>query len=149
MIWFLPAVPDKMISLSSTSPSMTVCWSPPLRQSFSAYSRNAMRRWQRENWQSPSLTGRGTYTLLMSGNTMIHKPLTHCPRYRVEFRVKKEGWGGGSTRVVVFQKGQGDLAQLKPGGKTLAITIGDGLPKSSSKLRDKKIKWNNKEHHKT
>ncbi|CAN9500314.1 unnamed protein product [Ophioblennius macclurei] len=50
---------------------------------------------------------------------------------RLEFRVKKEGWGGGGTRVLVFQKGQGDLAQLKPGGKTLSVTVGDGLPKSS------------------
>uniref|UniRef100_A0A665WNW2 Osteoclast-stimulating factor 1 n=1 Tax=Echeneis naucrates TaxID=173247 RepID=A0A665WNW2_ECHNA len=55
---------------------------------------------------------------------------------RLEFRVKKEGWGGGGSRVVVFQRGQGDLAQLKPGGKTLTITIGDGLPKSSSKLKE-------------
>uniref|UniRef100_A0A669E158 Osteoclast-stimulating factor 1 n=1 Tax=Oreochromis niloticus TaxID=8128 RepID=A0A669E158_ORENI len=53
---------------------------------------------------------------------------------RLEFRVKKEGWGGGGTRIVVFQKGPGDLAQLKPGGKTLSVTIGDGLPKSSSSL---------------
>uniref|UniRef100_A0A3Q3G356 Osteoclast-stimulating factor 1 n=1 Tax=Kryptolebias marmoratus TaxID=37003 RepID=A0A3Q3G356_KRYMA len=50
---------------------------------------------------------------------------------RLEFRVKKEGWGGGSSRVVVFQRGPGDLAQLKPAGKTLTVTIGDGLPKSS------------------
>lgn len=61
---------------------------------------------------------------------------THCPPPRLEFRVKKEGWGGGSSRLVVFQRGQGDLAQLKPGGKTLSITIGDGLPKNSSKLHD-------------
>uniref|UniRef100_A0A3Q3LAM8 Osteoclast-stimulating factor 1 n=1 Tax=Mastacembelus armatus TaxID=205130 RepID=A0A3Q3LAM8_9TELE len=54
---------------------------------------------------------------------------------RLEFRVKKEGWGGGSSRVVTFQRGQGDLAQLKPGGKTLCITIGDGLPKSSKPTR--------------
>uniref|UniRef100_A0AAX7UHD3 Osteoclast-stimulating factor 1 n=1 Tax=Astatotilapia calliptera TaxID=8154 RepID=A0AAX7UHD3_ASTCA len=53
---------------------------------------------------------------------------------RLEFRVKKEGWGGGGTRIVVFQKGPGDVAQLKPGGKTLSVTIGDGLPKSSSSL---------------
>uniref|UniRef100_A0AAQ6A986 Osteoclast-stimulating factor 1 n=1 Tax=Amphiprion ocellaris TaxID=80972 RepID=A0AAQ6A986_AMPOC len=51
-------------------------------------------------------------------------------------RVKKEGWGGGGSRVVVFQRGQGDLAQLKPGGKTLSITIGDGLPKSSSRFKE-------------
>ncbi|KAM7409711.1 hypothetical protein PAMA_001279 [Pampus argenteus] len=54
---------------------------------------------------------------------------------RLEFRVKKEGWGGGGCRVVVFQRGQGDLAQLKPGGKTLTITVGDGLPKSSKPTR--------------
>uniref|UniRef100_A0A8C7KHR7 Osteoclast-stimulating factor 1 n=1 Tax=Oncorhynchus kisutch TaxID=8019 RepID=A0A8C7KHR7_ONCKI len=50
---------------------------------------------------------------------------------RLEFRVKKEGWGGGGTRVVVFQRGQGDLAEIKPAGKTLTITVGDGLPKTS------------------
>lgn len=49
--------------------------------------------------------------------------------------MKKEGWGGGGTRIVVFQKGPGDVAQLKPGGKTLSVTIGDGLPKSSSRLK--------------
>uniref|UniRef100_A0A8C7KY44 Osteoclast-stimulating factor 1 n=1 Tax=Oncorhynchus kisutch TaxID=8019 RepID=A0A8C7KY44_ONCKI len=51
---------------------------------------------------------------------------------RLEFRVKKEGWGGGGTRVVVFQRGQGDLAEIKPAGKTLTINVGDGLPKTSS-----------------
>uniref|UniRef100_A0A8D3BH60 Osteoclast-stimulating factor 1 n=1 Tax=Scophthalmus maximus TaxID=52904 RepID=A0A8D3BH60_SCOMX len=50
---------------------------------------------------------------------------------RLEFRVKKEGWGGGGSRMVIFQRGQGELSQLKPGGKTLTITIGDGLPNSS------------------
>ncbi|CAB1324287.1 unnamed protein product, partial [Coregonus sp. 'balchen'] len=50
---------------------------------------------------------------------------------RLEFRVKKEGWGGGGTRVVVFQRGQGDLAEIRPAGKTLTITVGDGLPKTS------------------
>ena len=38
--------------------------------------------------------------------------------------------------MLVVQRGQGDLAQLKPAGKTLTITVGDGLPKSSSKLND-------------
>lgn len=51
---------------------------------------------------------------------------------RLEFRVKKEGWGGGGMRVVVFQRGQTDLAVIKPGGKTLTISLGDGLPKTSS-----------------
>ncbi|XP_020512052.1 unconventional myosin-If [Labrus bergylta] len=54
---------------------------------------------------------------------------------RLEFRVKKEGWGGGGSRVVVVQRGQGDLPQLKPAGKTLTITVGDGLPKSSKPTR--------------
>lgn len=54
---------------------------------------------------------------------------------RLEFRVKKEGWGGGGSRVVAFQRGQGDLAQLKPGGKSLNVTIGDGLPKNSKPTR--------------
>lgn len=54
---------------------------------------------------------------------------------RLEFRVKKEGWGGGGSRVLTFQRGSGDLAQIKPGGKTLSITIGDGLPKSSKPTR--------------
>ncbi|XP_037326134.1 unconventional myosin-If [Pungitius pungitius] len=54
---------------------------------------------------------------------------------RLEFRVKKEGWGGGGSRVVVFQRGQGDVAELKAGGKTLCITVGDGLPKSSKPSR--------------
>lgn len=56
-----------------------------------------------------------------------------CFPFRLEFRVKKEGWGGGGSRVVAFQRGQGDLAQLKPGGKSLNVTIGDGLPKNSSR----------------
>ncbi|XP_034439211.1 unconventional myosin-If [Hippoglossus hippoglossus] len=54
---------------------------------------------------------------------------------KLEFRVKKEGWGGGGSRMVIFQRGQGDLTQLKPGGKTLTITVGDGLPKSSKPTR--------------
>lgn len=61
------------------------------------------------------------------------KELTHSFSPRIEFRVKKEGWGGGGSRLVVFQRGQGDLALLKPAGKTLTVTVGDGLPKSSSK----------------
>uniref|UniRef100_A0AAQ4RM51 Osteoclast-stimulating factor 1 n=1 Tax=Gasterosteus aculeatus aculeatus TaxID=481459 RepID=A0AAQ4RM51_GASAC len=60
---------------------------------------------------------------------------------RLEFRVKKEGWGGGGSRVVVFQRGQGDVAELKAGGKTLSITVGDGLPKSSSKWNQTTATW--------
>ncbi|XP_031430182.1 unconventional myosin-If [Clupea harengus] len=54
---------------------------------------------------------------------------------RLDFKVKKEGWGGGGTRTLVFQRGQGDLSQTKPGGKTLTITIGEGLPKTSKPSR--------------
>ncbi|KAJ8374484.1 hypothetical protein SKAU_G00050640 [Synaphobranchus kaupii] len=50
---------------------------------------------------------------------------------RLEFKLKKEGWGGGGSRCVVIQRGQGDLTQLKPGGKTLNVAVGDGLPKTS------------------
>uniref|UniRef100_A0A672JMX7 Osteoclast-stimulating factor 1 n=1 Tax=Salarias fasciatus TaxID=181472 RepID=A0A672JMX7_SALFA len=67
---------------------------------------------------------------------LTKRKLTISFNDRLEFRVKKEGWGGGGSRVLVFQRGQGDLAQLKPGGKTLTVTIGDGLPKSSSELKD-------------
>ncbi|XP_073455276.1 unconventional myosin-If isoform X1 [Aquarana catesbeiana] len=57
----------------------------------------------------------------------------------LQLRVKKEGWGGGGTRSVSFFRGQGDIAQLKPGGKNLTISIGDGLPKNSKPTR-KEIK---------
>ncbi|XP_053319961.1 unconventional myosin-If [Spea bombifrons] len=53
----------------------------------------------------------------------------------LQLRVKKEGWGGGGTRNLQFIRGQGDIIQLKPGGKTLAISIGDGLPKNSKPTR--------------
>ncbi|XP_036435421.1 unconventional myosin-If [Colossoma macropomum] len=54
---------------------------------------------------------------------------------RLEFRLKKEGWGGGGTRSLVFQRGQGDTAQVKPAGKSLNISVGDGLPKTSKPTR--------------
>ncbi|NXT53306.1 MYO1F protein, partial [Pluvianellus socialis] len=51
------------------------------------------------------------------------------------FRVKKEGWGGGGTRNVTFIRGQGDVAALKAGGKTLTVSIGDGLPRNAKPTR--------------
>ncbi|XP_053228571.1 unconventional myosin-If [Podarcis raffonei] len=53
----------------------------------------------------------------------------------LQFRVKKEGWGGGGTRTVSFVSGQGDVAALKASGKTLTISIGSGLPKNSKPTR--------------
>lgn len=46
--------------------------------------------------------------------------------------MKKEGWGGGGTRSVTFSRGSGDLAVLKASGRALTVSVGDGLPKSSS-----------------
>jgi len=34
--------------------------------------------------------------------------------------------------MVVFQRGQTDAAVIKPAGKTLSVSVGDGLPKTSS-----------------
>ncbi|KFQ64802.1 Unconventional myosin-If, partial [Pelecanus crispus] len=53
-----------------------------------------------------------------------YEELTHtklCLSFKdtLQFQVKKEGWGGGGTRNVTFVRGQGDVAALKAGGKTL------------------------------
>uniref|UniRef100_A0A8C3XGG6 Myosin IF n=1 Tax=Cyanoderma ruficeps TaxID=181631 RepID=A0A8C3XGG6_9PASS len=53
----------------------------------------------------------------------------------LQFRVKKEGWGGGGTRNVTFIRGQGEVAALKAGGKTLTVSIGDGLPRNASECQ--------------
>ncbi|KAE8631923.1 hypothetical protein XENTR_v10001359 [Xenopus tropicalis] len=53
----------------------------------------------------------------------------------LQLRVKKEGWGGGGTRNLQFIRGQGEIAVQKAGGKTLVISIGDGLPKNSKPTR--------------
>lgn len=47
--------------------------------------------------------------------------------------MKKEGWGGGGTRLLSFGPGSGDFPLLKPSGKNLNITIGPGLPKDTRK----------------
>ncbi|XP_076236580.1 unconventional myosin-Ie [Calliopsis andreniformis] len=47
----------------------------------------------------------------------------------LEFKVKKEGWGGGGIRQVIFtQIDYGDREILKPNGKILNVCIGPGLP---------------------
>ncbi|XP_056463319.1 unconventional myosin-Ie isoform X1 [Gadus chalcogrammus] len=52
----------------------------------------------------------------------------------MELKLKKETWGflsaGGSRQVTVVQ-GQGDAAVLKPSSKTLQVSIGPGLPKTT------------------
>uniref|UniRef100_A0A8C9A0N4 Myosin IF n=1 Tax=Prolemur simus TaxID=1328070 RepID=A0A8C9A0N4_PROSS len=53
----------------------------------------------------------------------------------LQFRVKKEGWGGGGTRSVTFTRGSGEVAVLKASGRVLTVTVGDGLPKSSKPTR--------------
>ncbi|KFP06406.1 Unconventional myosin-If, partial [Calypte anna] len=58
-----------------------------------------------------------------------------CFKDTLQFRVKKEGWGGGGTRNVTFIRGQGDVATLKAGGKTLTVSIGDGLPRNDKPTR--------------
>ena len=50
----------------------------------------------------------------------------------LQFLVKKEGFGGGGSRMLQFHQGQSECAVLKSSGKTLNITIGPGLPSSTS-----------------
>jgi len=46
--------------------------------------------------------------------------------------VKKEGFGGGGTKVLKFVTVQGgDIAQFKSSGKIMTVSIGQGLPKNS------------------
>jgi len=53
----------------------------------------------------------------------------------LDFKVKKEGWGGGGTRHVKFESsGISDMALLKSSGKVLTVTIGPGLPSNSSEF---------------
>ncbi|KAK0174069.1 hypothetical protein PV328_007186 [Microctonus aethiopoides] len=50
----------------------------------------------------------------------------------LEFKVKKEGWGGGGTRQLKFsQIGYGNEEILKANGKLLNISIGPGSPSTS------------------
>ena len=68
--------------------------------------------------------------------------IIHCS---LQFLVKKEGFGGGGSRMLQFHQGQGDVTLLKPSGKTLHVTIGPGLPSSTSEYDSvseyKKGKW--------
>jgi hypothetical protein len=48
----------------------------------------------------------------------------------MEFKVRKDRWGGGGVRHVKFTevRDAGDKMELKTAGKTLNVTIGSGLP---------------------
>lgn len=67
--------------------------------------------------------------------------IIHCRHktiltFSLEFKVKKEGWGGGGTRHVKFtQTDYGDKEILKMSGKILSVSIGPGLPSTSSKFQ--------------
>ncbi|XP_067589981.1 unconventional myosin-If isoform X1 [Pseudorca crassidens] len=65
----------------------------------------------------------------------VGTPTASSSPRRLQFRVKKEGWGGGGTRSVTFSRGSGDVAMLKASGRTLSVSVGDGLPKSSKPTR--------------
>ncbi|KAI1230495.1 Unconventional myosin-If, partial [Lamprotornis superbus] len=67
---------------------------------------------------------------------LTHSKLPLSFKDTLQFRVKKEGWGGGGTRNVTFIRGQGDVATLKAGGKTLTVSIGDGLPRNARACRN-------------
>lgn len=60
-----------------------------------------------------------------------------CFHYRLEMKLKKETWGpwsgGSGSRQVQFIQGFGDVAILKHSNKVLQVSIGQGLPKNSSK----------------
>ena len=53
--------------------------------------------------------------------------------YSLTFTVKKEGFGGGGTRTIQFNQTHGNVAVLKPSGRTLNVSIGAGLPNTTSK----------------
>lgn len=55
--------------------------------------------------------------------------------FSLQFVVKKEGFGGGGSRMIQFHQGQSDVAFIKASGRTLNVTIGPGLPSSTSKLQ--------------
>lgn len=72
-------------------------------------------------------------TLSKKYQALLSRELSITFSTSLEFRLKKEGWGGGGSRMVKFLSSPdcGDLALLKPSGKTLTVTIGNGLPSNS------------------
>lgn len=53
--------------------------------------------------------------------------------FSITFTVKKEGWGGGGTRVINFSKGETEFPLLKTSGKSLNVSIAAGLPRDTSR----------------
>jgi myosin-1 len=52
---------------------------------------------------------------------------------QVLFQVKKEGFGGGGKKTISFQKaGVSEFPSLKTGGGKLIVSIGEGLPSSTT-----------------
>ncbi|XP_076800330.1 unconventional myosin-Ie-like isoform X2 [Clavelina lepadiformis] len=50
---------------------------------------------------------------------------------RLDFAVKKEGWGGGGSRQICFTRGSTDIPILKASSKALTVQVGPGLPKNT------------------
>lgn len=76
-----------------------------------------------------------TCCLLLASES--HHVASALPSSRLEFKVKKGGWGpfnSAGSRQIQFQQGQGDEVALKPSGKVLHVSIGPGLPKNSSEF---------------
>ncbi len=62
------------------------------------------------------------------------------PSITVTLKKEEFDWRGGNIRILQFSPGNsGEVAILKGSGKTLSISIGAGLPSSSSEFI---IKWN-------
>ncbi|XP_014209371.1 unconventional myosin-Ie-like [Copidosoma floridanum] len=69
-------------------------------------------------------------------NKKYREVVGHAPLIKfsnsIEFKVKKEGWGGGGTRTVKFvQTNSGDLETLNASGKMLTVSIGPGYPSNT------------------
>lgn len=65
------------------------------------------------------------------------------PPPRLEFKVKKDGWGpwaAAGSRQIQFQICQGDLALLRTNGKVLVVSIGPGLPRNARKSGTRDLK---------
>lgn len=62
---------------------------------------------------------------------LCRKPLILNFTDKLEFRIKKDGFGGGVTKQVTVVSGQGDKHSTKVLGKTMIVSIGAGLPMDS------------------